>query len=160
LRLALAGVHIPETVPLAADLASARALLDRRPQRVRRDHDLPFHPSAAGGARMFVVQVCAAWAVPHDIGTAAELVASELVSNAIQHAHTPSRLTLTYTGAVLRVAVRDYCPCPAPTRPRPVAIGALRGRGLHLVAALANDWGLDRHPDGKTVWVNLAIDPS
>jgi anti-sigma regulatory factor (Ser/Thr protein kinase) len=159
LHLALAGVHIPETVLLAADFASARALLDRRPPQVRCDHDLPFHPSAAVGARIFVDEVCAAWAVPHDIAETAKLVATELVSNAVQHAHSPSRLTLTYTGAVLRVAVRDYCACPAPIRPRPVPIEALRGRGLHLVAALATNWHVNRQPDGKTVWAHLAINP-
>ena len=156
---ALAGLHIPETVPLAADVASARALLDQRPPRVRRHRDLPLHFSAAAGARMLVRETCAAWSVPHKTGEMAEMVASELVSNAVLHAHTPSRLTLTYTAAVLRVAVRDYCTCPAPIRPRPVAIGTLRGRGLHLVATLAQSWCVDWCPDGKTVWVNLAIDP-
>jgi anti-sigma regulatory factor (Ser/Thr protein kinase)/anti-anti-sigma regulatory factor len=156
---ALAGLRIPETVPLAADVASARALLDRRPPQVRRHRDLPLHFSAAAGARMLACEACAAWSVPHDVGKMAEMVASELVSNAVLHAHTPSRLTLTYTAAALRVAVRDYCRCRAVIRPRPVAIGTLRGRGLHLVATLAQSWCVDWCPDGKTVWANLAIDP-
>jgi len=155
---ALASERISETVPLAADFTSAHTLLDRRPPQVRRHRDLPGHPSAAAGARMLVREACAAWSVPHDLGQDAELVANELVSNAVLHAHTSSRLTLTYTGAMLRVAVRDYRPCPAPIRPRPIDIDAPHGRGLHLVATLAKTWCVDRHPDGKTVWATLALD--
>jgi anti-sigma regulatory factor (Ser/Thr protein kinase) len=86
----------------------------------------------------------------------AELVANELVTNAVEHAHSTSRLTVTYTGTVFRIAVRDYCPAPNP-RPRPIDVGAFRGRGLHLVAALAQIWNVDQHPDGKTFWANLPL---
>jgi anti-sigma regulatory factor (Ser/Thr protein kinase)/anti-anti-sigma regulatory factor len=157
-RSALVSVRIPDTVPLAAGVASAYALLDQRPLRVRRHRDLPAHPRAAAGARMLVREASAAWSLPPEVGETAELVASELVSNAVDHAHTPSRLTLTYIGALLYIAVRDYCPCPAPVRPRLQELGAFRGRGLHLVAVLAKAWSVDWHPDGKTVWASLAID--
>lgn len=157
LRSALASVRIPDTVALAADLASAYVLLDRRPLRVWRHRDLPLHPCAEVGARMLVREAGAAWSLPHNVGETAELVATELVSNAVEHASTPSRLTLTYTGAVLYIAVRDYCPCPAAVRPRPREIRTPRGRGLHLVAMLAKTWSVDWHPDGKTVWATLAI---
>jgi two-component sensor histidine kinase len=89
----------------------------------------------------------------------AELLSNELVSNAVEHAHSSSRLTLTCTGSALRVSVRDYSRTPIP-RPRPIDIGAFRGRGLHLVAALSRSWGADQHADGKTIWVNLQLDPS
>ncbi len=158
LHSALASERIADIVLLAADFASAHTLLDRRPPLVRRHRDLPVHPSAAAGARMVVGEACAAWSVPHDLGEMAELVANELVSNAVEHAHTSSRLTITYTGALLGVAVRDYCSCPASIRPYPIEIDALRGRGLHLVATLAKTWSVDRHPDGKTVWASLALD--
>ena len=157
-RSALVSVRIPDTVPLAADVASAYALLDQRPLRVRRHRDLPAHPRAAAGARMLVREAGAAWLLPPEVAETAELLASELVSNAVEHAHTPSRLTLTYTGAVLYLAVRDYCPCPAPVRPRLLKITPARGRGLHLVAMLAKAWSVDWHPDGKTVWASLAVD--
>jgi anti-sigma regulatory factor (Ser/Thr protein kinase)/anti-anti-sigma regulatory factor len=157
LQSALSSVRIPETVLLAADFAAAHALLDRRPPVVRRHRDLPMHPSAATGGRMLVRDACTAWSLPQDIRESAELVANELISNAVEHAQTSSRVTVTYTGAVFRIAVHDYC--PVPIRPRPIEIGARRGRGLQLVATLAQTWCVDRHPDGKTVWANLAVDP-
>ena len=159
LRSALAAVRTAETVPIAKDLVSARVMLEHRPPQVRRHHDLPMHPSAAASGRMLVREACTAWAVPPDVCETAEMVASELVSNAVEHAHTTSRLTITYTGAVVRVSVRDYRPTPIP-RPRPIDIGAHRGRGLHLVAALAQAWSVDRHPDGKTIWASLLVNPA
>ena len=35
-------------------------------------------------------------------------------------------------------------------------VPAVRGRGLQLIAKLSRQWGCDRHPDGKTVWVDLS----
>jgi anti-sigma regulatory factor (Ser/Thr protein kinase) len=158
LHSALASARIPETVPLAAYLVSARALVENRPPLVRRHRDLPMHSSAAAAGRQLVREACGAWSLPQDICETAELLATELVSNAVEHAHSSSRLTVTYTGTVFRVSVRDYCSTSVP-RPRPIDIGASRGRGLHLVAALAQTWRVDPHPDGKTTWANLRVDP-
>jgi len=159
LRSALAAARITETVPLAADLVAARALVEHRPPLVRLHRDLPMHSSAAAAGRQLVREACAAWSLSQDICETAELVATELVSNAVEHAHSSSRLTVTYTEAVFRVSVRDYCAARLP-RPRPIDIGASRGRGLHLVAALAQTWCVDKHPDGKTIWANLRLDLS
>jgi two-component sensor histidine kinase len=94
------------------------------------------------------------WSVSEALEQLAELVASELVTNAVEHAHSSSRLTLTSTGSALRVSVRDYRPMPLP-RPRPIAIDGSGGRGLHLVTLMAHCWGADEHPDGKTMWAQL-----
>jgi len=116
-------------------------------------------PPAVESRWMFVRQACAAWSVPPDVSDMALLVSTELASNAVEHAHTPSHLTLTYTGSVFRVAVRDYCTCPTPIRPRLVNFGTRRCHGLHLVAAVAKTWCVNQHQDGKTIWADLAIDP-
>ncbi|HJT02013.1 MAG TPA: ATP-binding protein [Pseudonocardiaceae bacterium] len=157
LRSALAAARIPATVPLAADFVSARALVEHRPPLVRRHRDLPMDPSAAAAGRQLVRDACADWSLPHECRETAELVATELVTNAVEHARSSSQLTVTYTGAVLHVSVRDYS--ASIPRPRPIDIDARRGRGLHLVAALAQNWSVDRHQDGKTIWASLAVDP-
>jgi anti-sigma regulatory factor (Ser/Thr protein kinase) len=126
---------------------------------VRRIRDLPMHDAAPAAARDFVRETCAAWSVPQNTEQLAELVANELVTNAVQHARSSSRVTLTSTKSVLRISVRDYRLSPIP-RPRPIDVTASSGRGLHLVAAVAHAWGADPHPDGKTVWVNLVHPPT
>ncbi len=159
MRSTLSSARITETVHLAADLPSAHALLEQRPPQVRCHRDLPERDTAPAAARALVREVCDVWSVPQDVRETAELVSTELVSNAVEHAHSSSRLTITYTGAVFRISVRDYGP-PCVPRTRPIDVCATRGRGLHIVAALAHAWGVDQHPDGKTLWVTLQPDSS
>jgi anti-sigma regulatory factor (Ser/Thr protein kinase) len=154
----LLSTRVHETVPVAADLPSARALLDQRPPHVRRHCDLPAYNAAPALARRFVREACAAWSVPQAVQEIAELISNELVSNAVEHARSSSRLTVTCAGSTLRVSVQDYSPASIP-RPVPRGIGGSRGRGLRLVATLAQGWGVDEHPDGKTVWASLQLHP-
>lgn len=155
LRSMLQSTRVLDTVPLADNLSSARALLHRQPPSVRRHRDLPMHRVSPAVARGFVRETCAAWSVPKDTEELAELVANELVTNAVQHAQTFSRITLTGSQSTLSIAVRDYWPSSLP-RPQPIDIAAPSGRGLHLVAAVTHMWGADQHPDGKTIWAKLA----
>jgi anti-sigma regulatory factor (Ser/Thr protein kinase) len=158
LRLMLDSASIADLVPVANDLPSARALLSQRPVRVEHERHLPPHHSAPATARLSLRQTCTAWSLPEAVVDTAELVVSELVTNAVVHAHSPSLLTLSQTGSTLRIAVRDYRLTPIP-RPRPIDIAAPRGRGLHLVTAVTDTWAVDQHPDGKTVWALLAWTP-
>jgi len=158
LRCMLNSIHIPDTVPVADDLTTARTLLDQQPPQIRRYRDLPPHYAAPAAARQFVREACADWSIPREVVEFAELVCSELVTNAVQHARSTSRVYLTCGGSAMRIAVRDYRPT-ALARPRPIDIAAPRGRGLHLVAAVAHSWGTDEHPDGKTIWANV-LNPS
>lgn len=97
------------------------------------------------------------WLLPSNVQKIAELVATELVTNAVEHAHSSSQLTLTCTRSALRISARDYCLTPVP-RPRPIDVNALRGRGLHLVVCLAQVWGVEQHSDGKTIWAHLPLE--
>jgi anti-sigma regulatory factor (Ser/Thr protein kinase) len=85
----------------------------------------------------------------------ARLVVSELASNAVLHASTPFAVSVRSTGSAVRISVRDE----SPTRPvmRNGGPASLSGRGLHLVAAMADDWGVDAGADGKTVWAELPL---
>jgi anti-sigma regulatory factor (Ser/Thr protein kinase) len=141
-------------VPLADDLSLARASLEQRPAQLHRHCDLPSHFDALAVARLFVGQTCALWTVPVVLEQRAELVCGQLVANAVEHAQSTSRLTLTWTAAALTVSVRDYRATPVP-HTRPIDLHALGGRGMHLVTAVAHCWGAHQHPDGNTIWVNL-----
>jgi PAS domain S-box-containing protein len=83
-------------------------------------------------------------------GEAAELAVTELVTNGVLHAHTPMTLTARCNGE-LRVEVRDNSPS-WPTQ-REYGEQATTGRGMGLVAAVTQDHGITRLPDGgKCVW--------
>lgn len=153
MRAGLAALRVSRTVPLCPDRAAAERQLLLRPPGVHRECDLPAEHTAAGVARRFVHETCLAWEV-EDLYTDAATVVTELVANAVEHADGPSRLGLRQDHRGLWIDVRDYR-LTGPPRPRPRALGSRRGRGLHLVAAVADRWGVTDHRDGKTVWALL-----
>lgn len=84
----------------------------------------------------------------------AELLTSELVTNALVHTDHDAVLTATVGPAGLRVEVRDF----VARRPRlrvPNADDGTHGRGLVLVQSLADAWGVRAHAVGKAVWFEL-----
>ncbi|MFI6930401.1 ATP-binding protein [Streptomyces sp. NPDC050287] len=95
----------------------------------------------------------------------AELLAAELVSNAVRHTKGPAALRVRWSAGVLRIGAWDADPEP-PEPPRALErleqFGELEeeGRGLALVRACADLWGwhpLTRHGNrGKYVWCELA----
>jgi anti-sigma regulatory factor (Ser/Thr protein kinase) len=94
--------------------------------------------------------------LPTAIVDAAQLLVSELVTNAVDHGEGPIRLQISRHRGTLRVEVSDTGAqfAPLTTTPDPQAIG---GRGLFLLEALATKWGTipaDRHGP-KTLWFEL-----
>ncbi|MDX3531865.1 ATP-binding protein, partial [Streptomyces sp. ID05-39B] len=90
----------------------------------------------------------------------AELIASELVSNAVLHTKGPAALRVSWSDGILRIGAWDANPEP-PDPPRDLAelTGAENGRGTALVRACADVWGW--HPlsrfghRGKYVWCDV-----
>lgn len=80
-------------------------------------------------------------------------VVSELATNSVIHAATAFEVGLEYAGDVLRVRVSDSSPKSPITKSH--SVQATTGRGLRLVAKLADEWGTEVRPDGKTVWCTL-----
>jgi hypothetical protein len=141
-------------------------------------------PVAAREARDFVTATCRDWKLVEDIDTVS-LLTSELVTNGVLHARTPLEVGLTTEGGGVRVDVHDNDPRPPTPRGHRVnlladidelltraetsaahddrhvflevgpagAIGA--GRGLLLVEALADEWGVEMAADGKAVWFRV-----
>jgi len=152
-RLRALGIHRSPTV--VGDPGLAPAYLYCRPDRVARHRDLPVDLCAPAMARALVHDACADWSATA-AEEAAAIVATELVSNAVQHARSSCRVTITVDSQGLRVGVRDYAPGCEP-RPRPVDITRAAGRGLHLVAMLSSAWGVHQHADGKTTWARIPL---
>jgi len=87
------------------------------------------------------------------------LVVTELVSNAYDHGSAPRRVRLLRPAGPcsVRIEVDDASPeQPVMGRSR---LGVNRGRGMIIVDRLSRRWGVDRCPDGKTVWAQLACTP-
>lgn len=84
-----------------------------------------------------------------------ELLTSELVTNAVKHAHSTARVAVEVVGPRVRVSVTDDGPgVPATGHPSP---DAESGRGLELVDSLATSWGVTPHDIGKTVWFEADV---
>lgn len=93
-----------------------------------------------------------------DSADVAELLISELVTNALVHTESGAVVTATVgRSGGLRVEVRDFDAPPAepPENLPRAADDATHGRGLALVRSLADDWGIRARPLGKVVWFEL-----
>jgi anti-sigma regulatory factor (Ser/Thr protein kinase) len=122
--------------------------------------ELPATPAAAGVARLFVRCLCEEWGV-EEVADVAELLSSELVTNAVVHAHTAVELCAARDDdGGFRVDVFDRGPVAhvAPRR-RDADPAAENGRGLAIVASLASSWGVDEAGNGKSVWFTLSTVP-
>ena len=114
---------------------------------------LPRSPSSVAAARRFIEARAAAWSFPEQASEQLVLIGSELVTNAVLHARTGLTLTLELRDDRVRISVMDRSKAPATLRHyRP---DALTGRGLGVVAALSDSWGVSAAADGKVVWAEL-----
>ncbi len=117
--------------------------------------ELPLDHTAAARARKFVAQTLESWGYDDAIADA-ELLVSELVTNAILHARSPAIVNIAKEKTGLRVAVCDSS--TAPPRVRDYGPSAVTGRGMLLVDRIARRWGVDMNGNGKCVWFEVAMD--
>jgi anti-sigma regulatory factor (Ser/Thr protein kinase) len=116
---------------------------------------LTSRPESAGTARRLALSVLKVWGLPQ-LNEVVELLVSELVGNAVRH--TGARtfgLRLLRRRGWIRVEVRDpsrSLPCLMPVRELDVS-----GRGLFLIDKLADRWGVDLLPRGKTTWFEMRV---
>ena len=81
------------------------------------------------------------------------IVISELVQNVSQHTHSDGELIITIQPGTVLVEVGDSSTIvPRTQRPNPLQAG---GRGLRLVDAISQQWGVRTCPEGKVVWAQL-----
>jgi anti-anti-sigma regulatory factor len=100
-------------------------------------------------ARQIARDSCARWGVT-GLAEAAELVACELVSNAVRHSGDMFEFSMAMRQRYLHVSVRDG----SHAVPR---MGRGDGRGLLLVDAMSVTWGSTPVHDGKVVWATLLL---
>lgn len=124
----------------------------------RKPWDLSFlaEPQEVAGLRRVLRLHLGLWGLPEVID-AAQLCVSELVSNVITHvgSGTPATLAVSMSGTCLRVEVHD-----PDTRALPTLVDATTdaetGRGMALVSATTERWGVRLLSDRKITWCELA----
>ncbi|WHM38256.1 ATP-binding protein [Streptomyces sp. BPTC-684] len=114
-------------------------------------------PAGAASARQQIAEWIRAWGVllEPDLLDTAELVASELITNAVRHAHGPITASAYLSAKALRIAVIDTS-SDIPEVGLPDA-DEEDGRGLFLVAALADRHGFEPLPSGKRCWAEFEL---
>lgn len=125
---------------------------ERVPAPPRVQHRLAVGVEAAARARAMVARTCRQWGVPQAISSA-QVVASELVNNAIHGSALD--FTIAYRDGALMLSIHDPDPCP-PRAWAPWKDADVAGRGLLLLDAFASRWGTLSTHEGKTVWAEVA----
>ncbi|MFF0294975.1 SpoIIE family protein phosphatase [Kitasatospora sp. NPDC004614] len=103
-------------------------------------------------ARRFVRDRIAEWGLEIDLDLA-ELLAGELITDAVLVAKVPVGVRLVYTDRLLVEVTDDHHRLPVLTAVDPLDEEA--DRGLLMVAWSADGWGAELRPDGRTVWFEL-----
>jgi anti-sigma regulatory factor (Ser/Thr protein kinase) len=109
-------------------------------------------------ARRLIAEIAAFWRLPLSVDAMrdVDLVAGELIANAVRHTKARCRVTLHFADGRLRLEVWDASlRLPEPRR---AATEDLDGRGLALVEAFAYAWGWQPSGAGKVVWAEVAAD--
>ena len=133
-----------------------------------------FGPALTGvrEARRWAAEVAAGWGLAGERETLL-LVVSELATNAMLHAASTAQVTLDFDPAAgaLQVSVEDTDLLESSTAPGEPDVGHRYvaeldperldgGRGLLIVSALAEQWGVRATETGKQVWLRLAVGPA
>ncbi|MFJ8073249.1 ATP-binding protein [Streptomyces sp. NPDC096176] len=141
----------------AADDEQALKALELYGNPTEGEVSLPSRPeSAATARRLTQCVVLRQWSLPAQTGEYAVLLVSELVGNAVRH--TGARvfgLRMLRRRGWIRIEVRDPSrglPCLMPVTEMDTS-----GRGLFLVDKLADRWGVDLLPRGKTTWFEMRV---
>jgi hypothetical protein len=142
-------------------------------------------PHAAGAARHFVANACHRWGIDA-VADEISLAVSELVTNSVLHARTHIEVEICVTKGTVEVCVRDNDPRRPVLRPvrldlladldavpfaaaspetderdNSLNVGSsgsvAAGRGLLIVDAVADAWGVAERADGKEVWLTLPV---
>jgi anti-sigma regulatory factor (Ser/Thr protein kinase) len=163
--MALAGEHTfvvlgarpldPRVYPDRRRAVSAALSASQPPLRARAY--LPPAVNAPAAARGMVALACRRWGLER-VSANAQLVVSELVTNAVTHARTELEVVAALDDGELTLYVRDHgrsLPQLPGSRPVGDPGRSTGGLGLMVVDNLASAWGTTFRAHGKTVWARL-----
>lgn len=135
------------------DIALLMARVQGLPAESVGDWMLPREPRSVGRAREYARGRLLAWDLEPLVDTA-ELLVSELVTNALRYGEGEIRLRLLLDRTLVCEVWDAGLVQPRRRRARDTDEG---GRGLQLVGLLSAAWGSRRTPRGKTVWFELPL---
>ncbi|MFE9680284.1 SpoIIE family protein phosphatase [Streptomyces sp. NPDC006285] len=144
---------LPTDQQAADDAAFLVARLHALPEDRMAAWPLPKGPKAAGQARRHVRGQLADWGLD-DLVPTTELLVSELVGNVVRHAKGPVRLRLLYGAELICEVFDGSLTMP---RIRRASESDEGGRGLQLVTALSERWGVRYTPTGKCIWTEQVL---
>ncbi|MEU3659647.1 ATP-binding protein [Streptomyces sp. NPDC032940] len=131
-------------------------------QRARRAWKLPFSAEAeeVAGLRQLVRLHLELWDL-HELSDVAQLCVSELVANVIKHVGpgTPTTLAISLNGTRLRIEVHDPNSRSLPAL-TDAGMDAEAGRGMALIDAVTDRWGVDLTSESKSTWCELRTSPT
>jgi anti-sigma regulatory factor (Ser/Thr protein kinase) len=114
----------------------------------------PAEAAATQAARRFVADALRECEPDARLLDDAQLVVTELATNAVLHARSPFLVVVRVEQDAVRLTVHDN----SRARPRVRRNGNRAmsgGRGLHVIGALTRQWGVEPTDDGKAVWAEL-----
>lgn len=118
-------------------------------------HTVPPHPAAVGEARRFLKRTLDDWGIDEETIDTAVLCLSELVTNAVIHAHAGCVVRVLLERGILTTTVRDNGTTDDSLVESLVDPLRVHGRGLQVVDALATRWGSELDSVGTSVWFVL-----
>lgn len=128
----------------------------RTPALKSESFHVPSDVGSVSSARRKVVVVVRDWDLPlvEDTVETLELLAGEVIANAVVHTGEGCQVTVSWDGTCVRLEAEDAEDCLLPQR-APTDWDGESGRGLQLVDALAQRWGSRPTADGKVVWFEI-----
>lgn len=168
-KLQIASCQQFERDRIVSDVASSpdALRLERRGDLdARRCQDLfrlPALGSSVADARHRVRARLREWEADEGLRDDAEMIVSELFTNAVMHTGSAFiTCGLRFDGDRLRLEISDQGRAPTAPRPRAAGLDEEGGRGLLLVGALSQAWGVRPTDDGRgrVVWAELTAGTS
>ncbi|WP_306184938.1 MULTISPECIES: SpoIIE family protein phosphatase [unclassified Streptomyces] len=118
---------------------------------------LDSHPKAVATARTHAQHQLTHWGVGEETAYTTEMIVSELVTNAIRYGTPPVQLRLIKDRTLTCEVHDSNALAPRLRHAKTIDEG---GRGLFIIARLAQNWGVRYSLDGKTVWAEQTLPPA